>query len=113
MDRRLATTMRFAVNFDCKVRLKADEVQNVGAGGMLAAELQSLRPFAELAPQEDFRKRHLPAQPSGPANGGGGPCQHMCRVGRFGPQRGPSTSLWLVPLPVPGRMGVDFTFITF
>jgi hypothetical protein len=86
---------------------------------MLPAKLEPTRTLAQLAPQENFWQRHLLSESPGFSDGRGRTGQHriLLGTGRWqpvglteglarhdGPQRNPSTSPWLVPLPVPGRI---------
>ncbi|OQW42259.1 MAG: hypothetical protein A4S12_01070 [Proteobacteria bacterium SG_bin5] len=46
----IAALMRFAIDLDAKFRLGTIEVQHIGAGGMLVAELKAVRPRAQRLP---------------------------------------------------------------
>jgi hypothetical protein len=51
-----------AIDLDCEHGIRAIEVEDVHAGGVLASKLEASGPLAELAPQYDFRQRHLLTQ---------------------------------------------------
>jgi len=86
--------MASAINLDRKPCLSAEKVETIRAGRMLAPEFQACRAIAEFSPQEALWQAQPASQLSGVHDRGLWTCQH---------RRCPSTILWMVPLPVPGR----------
>ena len=67
----VAATVRETVDLDGKTCRPAEEVQNIGAAGMLAAELQPIGSKSEMAPEERLRGRHASAKLACLENGQG------------------------------------------
>ena len=85
--------MSGAVDLHGELSFTTEEVDRVGIHRMLSPKLQSARTTAKLLPKQDFRKRHFLAQL---ARGVDDRALKLLMP--------PSTSLRLVPLPVPGRI---------
>ena len=58
----VAIVVRFAVDFYGQFEAGAEEVEDIGSGGVLVAEAQSVRAFLQLAPQSDLGQAHRVAQ---------------------------------------------------
>ncbi len=87
--------MRNAIDFDRQARLGTEEVEHIGARGMLSPKLPARRTLSQRSPQQDFGKAQRPTQLAGALDRAFGPRQN---------RRFPSTMLRMVPLPVPGRI---------
>jgi hypothetical protein len=58
----IAHVMGQAIDFDEQSDLQSGEVRDVPAYGKLLAKLHAAGLAAQLAPQQNFRQRHLPAE---------------------------------------------------
>jgi len=86
--------MSVAVHFNPKPHLQTSEVDRKSTLRALLAEAESPWPLFERPPQKALGGAHVPPQPAG----------ELDRLDRYTEDaRAPSTSLRLVPLPVPGR----------
>src|SRR5690606_22739617 len=65
--RTIPAVMRRSIDFDDHLRRRAIEIRHKGPARMLPAKAD-LR-LAQYPPQQNFRKRHRPAQLAGPADG--------------------------------------------
>ena len=92
--RTVAAIMRFAIDLDRVALARTVVVEDVGTSRMLWSELQARRSLPQRLPQQHLRQRHFLPQVASAGDG-------LHRPGQ--PATSPSTSLRLVPLPVPGR----------
>jgi hypothetical protein len=93
--RAVAPLVGLAVDFYGEPRLETGKVDNEGCLWELFAEFEVTGPFAKFPPEQDFGKAHFFSQTAGVFD----------RLdGALEDSRAPSTSLRLVPLPVPGRI---------
>ncbi len=76
--------MRFAIDLDRQLRVRAIEVEDITRDRMLTAELDPIGRTTQPLPQQCFGQAHRLTQATGL---------------RYG--RGPSTTLRVVPLPMP------------
>jgi hypothetical protein len=88
--RSIATIMGFAVYLDRQPGVAAKEIEDVGACGMLAAELDAGRALSQFAPEKALWQAHRLAQYARALDCASRPTQH---------HRNPSTMLRMVPLP--------------
>ena len=93
--------MRFAVDLDREALFEAGKIHDEPAARILPPEAEPAGPLTQLLPKQDFGQGEVTAESAGGAN---------VPIGRANgamfraPCVGPSTILWMVPLPVPGRI---------
>ena len=92
----VAHVMRNAIDLDGQLRPGAEEVDDIGAGGVLAPEFQAAGALAQVLPEQDFGQRQAAAQTGGAALDGLRAVKHCLAY--------PSTVLRTVPLPLQGRI---------
>jgi hypothetical protein len=91
--RPITPRMRLAIDLNNQRSFAAVEIDNVRTNRVLAAKLQPRLSAAKLLPQHHFWEAHILAELA-------------CDID-FGPKHvphSPSTTLRVVPLPVPGRI---------
>jgi hypothetical protein len=100
--RLISVAVALAVNFDNQTSLEAGEIDGHFAERELLPELVTVRAFAKLLPEQDFRKAHLLPQQSCALDLLDGGSKNR----RIDPAWAPSTTRLrrAVPLPVPGRI---------
>jgi hypothetical protein len=99
--RSIAHRMRLAVDLDHQAALQTGEIDHVTFAGKLSAKAQAGHSLPKLLPQDDFRQCHLPAKLAREVDISVG--RPHCPVPNA-QGLGPSTTLRVVPLPVPGRI---------
>ena len=67
----LGVVVDHSVHFDGQPGIEAIEIQNAGAGLVLAAELEPSRSLAKRLPEQNFRERHSSAQIARSLDGAG------------------------------------------
>jgi hypothetical protein len=94
--------MGLTVDLDRNPTFKAGEVGDVAVARKLAAESESVRPFAQLLPQDNFRQSQLAAKLASAAD----ILVRRAHCSMPDAPLGPSTIplRCMVPLPVPGRI---------
>jgi hypothetical protein len=90
-----AGIVNVAIHLDSQSGRSAVEIEDVSAGGMLAAELEAFGALPQFLPEQHFGERHGLAQGRRLALGGFRSVDHGCY---------PSTMLRMVPLPFQGRI---------
>ena len=93
--RLIAAIVHLTVDLDCQSRFEASEIGDISPHRVLPAEFPTTGAEAKRAPEQHFRKGHILPKRTGAFYG-------LDR--RMEDRRAPSTSLRLVPLPVPGRI---------
>ena len=95
--RLIPACMRFSVNLDREPRLQAGEVEPIGRLRVLSAELEAAGTLAQGLPEQHLGQEHAAPVDAGLFEVLDRGTEHL------GQAWAPSTSLRLVPLPVPGR----------
>ena len=90
----IASIVRFAIHLDGQPCQEAGEVEGERSLGALLAKPVTAGPLLQRPPQETLRRARLPTQLA---------CELHRPDRSLQRTRAPSTSLRLVPLPVPGR----------
>ena len=88
--RLVSAIVRLSVDLDRERGIETIEVEYIGAGGMLSAELDTCGTLAQFAPKKHFRQCHGLAKRARVSDGFSWSHQHCAS---------PSTMLRMVPLP--------------